>query len=125
MYKKLKRKYNGYSNIEFLGYIPDREKFEIMTHAQGYIQAGIEEFGIFPVEALSCGTPILVSNVGGSVDYLLENVNGMAFEYGDEDSFEKILQSFKKRKWDSEEISKSVKRFEEKFFKESFEEIIK
>jgi glycosyltransferase involved in cell wall biosynthesis len=124
-YKEMLKKYSKYSNIEFLGYISDKEKYEVMSKAQGYIMPGIEEFGIFAVEAMSCGTPVLGSHRGGIYDYLVEGSNGMLFEFGNKDSFKEVLGKFEKKKWVYVSISKGVKRFGEVGFKDSFERIVK
>ena len=124
-YPKLKKKYSRYSQIEFLGRISDDEKYDVLSKAKGYIMPGIEEFGIFPVEALSCGTPVLASNVGGALDYLEEGVNGLFFKFGSKEDFEKKFEIFDKKKWDYIRVSKTSKKFEERIFKETFERFCK
>ncbi|WP_413728005.1 glycosyltransferase family 4 protein [Sodalis sp. RH19] len=61
------------SNVELLGY----QKFNIlkekMTKAKGFIFAAEEDFGIIPVEAQACGTPVIAFAKGGA----LETVNGL------------------------------------------------
>jgi glycosyltransferase involved in cell wall biosynthesis len=36
-------------------------------------------------EAFACGTPVIASNVGGIVEYVQHNVNGLLFQRGDSD----------------------------------------
>lgn len=55
---------NKPTNLVYTGYVSDGEMKSLMENAIGLIQPSLYEgFGIPPVEALSLGTPIIVSNV--------------------------------------------------------------
>ena len=60
-------------NVEFLGY----QSFEVlrdhMQRARAFVFAAEEDFGIAPVEAQACGTPVIAFGKGG----VLETVIGM------------------------------------------------
>jgi glycosyltransferase involved in cell wall biosynthesis len=107
--KRWKRKYRKYPNIEFLGYVSNKEKFKIFSNAKGYLACGIEDFGIFPVECISCGTPVLAYKAGGYMDYIKENVNGIFFSNLSSESFKKGLDLFLKKDWNYLSVNKSVK----------------
>lgn len=47
------------SNIEVMGYQPDEVMHDHMRRAKAFVFAAIEDFGIMPVEAQACGTPVL------------------------------------------------------------------
>lgn len=50
------------SNVIYTGYISDEEMKELMVNAKAYLQPSLYEgFGITPLEALSCHTPIIIS----------------------------------------------------------------
>lgn len=108
MKKKLKMKYRNSKNIEFLGWISEEKKFDVLSNALGYIIPGIEDYGIFPVEAMSCGTPVLAYKGGGSLETVQENVSGIFFDDYSIASFEKGLNSLKKRKWNYKQVSESL-----------------
>ena len=56
-------KKDGYSNIIFLGYIDDSDVKYLMTHCKAFIFPSLYEgFGIPPLEALSVGSDIVISN---------------------------------------------------------------
>ncbi|MCI6086640.1 glycosyltransferase family 4 protein [Selenomonas sp.] len=60
-------------NIEMLGYQPDDVLRERMQHAKAFVFAAEEDFGITPVEAQACGTPVIAYGRGGA----LETVRGL------------------------------------------------
>ncbi len=55
-------------NVRFLGALPDREVAERMRRARAFVFAAHEDFGIVPVEAQACGTPVIAYGVGGALD---------------------------------------------------------
>jgi glycosyltransferase involved in cell wall biosynthesis len=63
-------------NVEILGYQNDRVLREYLQRAKALVFAAEEDFGILPVEAQSCGTPVIGYGKGG----LLETVNGLGHE---------------------------------------------
>lgn len=62
------------SNIKFLGWQPRREVAKFMGAARAFVFAsGVEEFGLAPVEAQACGTPVIAYASGG----VTESVYGL------------------------------------------------
>lgn len=68
--KKLKAKAG--SNVVILGYQPFEVLKDHMQRARAFIFAAEEDFGITPLEAQACGTPVIAYGKGGS----LETVRG-------------------------------------------------
>ena len=60
-------------NIELLGYQPFTVLQDYMGRARGFVFAAEEDFGIVPVEAQACGTPVIAYGKGG----VLETVRGL------------------------------------------------
>lgn len=60
-------------NVTLLGYQPFKVLKEHMQHAKGFVFAAEEDFGITPVEAQACGTPVIAFGRGGA----LETVKGL------------------------------------------------
>lgn len=65
-YKKIKS--NAKSNIVFLGFQPFEVKLKYMQNASAFIFAAEEDFGIAPVEAQACGTPVIAFAKGGALE---------------------------------------------------------
>lgn len=60
------------ANVTVMGYQPFDVLKEKMQHAKAFVFAADEDFGMIPIEAQSCGTPVIAYGHGGS----LETVNG-------------------------------------------------
>ncbi|KIZ33139.1 glycosyl transferase family 1, partial [Raoultella ornithinolytica] len=56
------------ANISILGYQPDSVMQEHMQKAKAFVFAAEEDFGITPVEAQACGTPIIAYGKGGALE---------------------------------------------------------
>ena len=56
------------SNIKFLRKISDREVEKYMSRCKAFVYAGIEDFGIAPVEAMASGAPVIAYGRGGVLD---------------------------------------------------------
>ena len=56
------------SNIELMGYQPDEVLKDKLQHAKAFVFAAEEDFGILPVEAQACGTPVIAYGRGGILD---------------------------------------------------------
>jgi glycosyltransferase involved in cell wall biosynthesis len=70
-FKKVKSKAGR--NIELLGFQPANILKEYMQRARAFVFAAEEDFGIMPVEAQACGTPVIAYGKGGC----LETINGL------------------------------------------------
>lgn len=60
-------------NITYLGYIDDKTLVSHMQRAKAFVFAAEEDFGIIPVEAQACGTPVIAFGKGGVLDSVLTN----------------------------------------------------
>jgi glycosyltransferase involved in cell wall biosynthesis len=67
------------ANVEMLGYQPHSVLKQYMQQAKAFIFAAEEDFGITPVEAQACGTPVLAYGRGGSLETVLEGETGGFF----------------------------------------------
>ncbi|MCS6412076.1 glycosyltransferase family 4 protein [Klebsiella pneumoniae] len=71
-------------NIEILGYQPDSIMQEHMQKAKAFVFAAEEDFGITPVEAQACGTPVIAFGKGGALETVIpygqESATGLFFQ---------------------------------------------
>lgn len=61
-------------NVRLMGYQPFSVLRDHMQRAKGFVFAAEEDFGITPIEAQACGTPVIAFGKGGS----LETVRGFS-----------------------------------------------
>lgn len=66
---KLKAK--ATSNIEFVGFQPPEVVNDYLSKAKAFIFPSEEDFGIVPVEAQSCGTPVIAFGSGGALETVI------------------------------------------------------
>lgn len=80
--KKIKSKAG--KNIEILGYQSNEVLEQHMRKAKAFVFAAEEDFGITPVEAQACGTPVIAYGKGGSLEtvrpYGTERPSGLFFD---------------------------------------------
>ena len=79
-YGRLKKMVENKSMIKLLGEIPDEKLEEYYTNAKAFIMPQEEDFGMTPIEAMSCGKPVLALRRGGALEYVLEGINGEFFD---------------------------------------------
>ncbi|MBF6327866.1 glycosyltransferase [Nocardia transvalensis] len=68
----------------FLGAAPDDVLLDTYRRCRALLMPGIEDFGIVPVEAMACGTPVLATASGGSLDTILPGITGELLPPGDD-----------------------------------------
>ena len=67
-------------NVHLLGYQPHSVLLSHMQRARAFLFAAAEDFGITPVEAQACGTPVLAFGRGGAAETVIDGVTGLLFE---------------------------------------------
>jgi len=67
------------SNVTLMGYQPFDILKDHLSRAKAFVFAAEEDFGILPVEAQACGTPVIAYGKGGALETVVENVTGVFF----------------------------------------------
>lgn len=118
--KKIKSK--ATKNIEILGYQNNEILQSYLQKAKAFIFAAIEDFGILPVEAQACATPVICFSKGGSKETVVNGKTGLLFNEQTVQSIITATQEFEKQKFDLYEIRKHALKFSEERFKKEFKE---
>ena len=110
-------------NIEFLGFASDEVLLDYMQKAKAFVFAAEEDFGIVPVEAQACGTPVICLGKGGTKETVIDGITGIHFE---EQTVNSLLEAIEKLESNYESFDfKKVREHSLKFSKERFEKEIK
>lgn len=106
------------SNVELKGFLDADALKDYMQHAKAFVFAAKEDFGIIPVEAQACGTPVIGYNAGGLKETVIDGVTGILFNEQTITSILKAVSKFEKMDFDAKEIRNNAKRFSKKRFEE-------
>jgi len=111
-------------NVKILGWTSDNDLVKYMQNAKAFIFAPLEDFGIIPVEAQSCGTPVIAFGKGGVMDTIIDypknKATGIFFKKQNISLLNKSILKFEKnyKKFNPSFCRNNSKKFsEEKFFK--------
>ncbi|ELN9410042.1 glycosyltransferase family 4 protein [Klebsiella pneumoniae] len=122
---KIKKK--ATSNIEILGYQPNEVMVDYMRKAKAFVFAAEEDFGITPVEAQACGTPVIAFGKGGALETVKgldsESPTGIFFGVQDVKSIINSINEFERYgdKITAENCRENSELFSESRFRKEFE----
>jgi glycosyltransferase involved in cell wall biosynthesis len=105
---------NLHDNIQFFGVIDDSEVNEWYNRvALIVIPSVFEGFGLNAIEAMSCGTPVIATDVNGLRDVVEDGVSGRLVPYNDVEGLSEcvldLLRDDRKRQWLAENGKNRVK----------------
>lgn len=108
-------------NVQFVGEVSDLELRDLFRRCRGLLFPGVEDFGMVPVEAQSCGAPVIGVDEGGIRDTVMHGVTGelVAFET-DPDRQVRSLTASLRNFDDSIFDDKIIRRHAEQFSLERF-----
>lgn len=67
------------SNVTLLGHASHEVLLDHMRRARAFVFAAEEDFGITPVEAQACGTPVLAFGRGGALETVVDGRTGILY----------------------------------------------
>ncbi|PSG90258.1 glycosyltransferase [Aurantibacter aestuarii] len=111
-------------NIIFLGHVSSEELIMYLQKAKAFVFAAEEDFGIAPVEAQACGTPVISLGKGGCAETIINNATGLFFYEQTPQSIIEAVSKFEKLNLDPNIIRKNALRFSKERFEKEFEDYI-
>jgi glycosyltransferase involved in cell wall biosynthesis len=90
-HKKALEKMAG-PTVEFLGYVHRDQLVPLLQNARAFIFPGEEDFGIAPLEAMACGTPVIAYGQGGALETIHDKHTG---EFFTEPTAESLIEAIK------------------------------
>ncbi|MDA9356900.1 glycosyltransferase [Flavobacteriaceae bacterium] len=112
-------------NISFIEYSDSSVVYNYISKAKAFIHAGIEDFGIAPVEAQACGTPVIAIKKGGLKETIIENKTGVFFKKQDPDAILDAINRFNKIDFNYEFIRKASLKYSTSIFESKIKEFVK
>ncbi|MCK0108297.1 glycosyltransferase [Flavobacteriaceae bacterium S0825] len=111
-------------NIEMLGHVTSEELKTLIQKAKAFVFAAEEDFGIAPVEAQACGTPVICLGKGGCAETIINNETGLFFDNQNVKEIIEAVKNFEAMEFDYEKIRKNALRFSMKRFEIEFQEFV-
>jgi glycosyltransferase involved in cell wall biosynthesis len=118
-------------NVELIGYQPFKTMRDLMQKARAFVFAAEEDFGISPVEAQACGTPVIAYGKGGALETIIElggaePPTGLFFERQDAQSIVDTVKLFERNRdlIDPRHCRANALRFSKKRFCEQFSSFV-
>jgi len=113
-------------NIELLGYQSDDALIAHLCRAKAFVFAAEEDFGIAPVEAQACGTPVIAYGKGGVLETVAQGKTGILFPEQNVRSLIQAVTEFERTQaqFDPLVIRKNAERFSKQRFKKEFKKFV-
>lgn len=123
MFRKVKGE--AAANVTFLGYQPTDALCRYIQKARAFIFAAEEDFGILPVEAQACGTPVIAYNRGGARETVIDGETGLFFDRQTPEAISEAVLRFENiSSWNSQRIRNNALRFSEERFRMEFTDYV-
>jgi glycosyltransferase involved in cell wall biosynthesis len=108
-------------DVEFLGWRTDDEIRDLYGRAAAVLLPGTEDFGMVPVEAQACGTPVVARGAGGACETVVDGLTGVLVEDGSPDAFAAGLSRVRTLPRDPVAIRANAERFSRARFLSAFQ----
>jgi len=113
-------------NIKILGRQEWSECKKYLSNARALIFPGVEDFGMVPVEAMACGTPVIAYKKGGAIETVVEGVTGVFFNEQSEYAVNEAVRQFESEEtsFDAKKIRMHAENFSKQVFLNKVEDVI-
>jgi glycosyltransferase involved in cell wall biosynthesis len=108
-------------DVEFLGWRTDEEIRELYRRSAAVLLPGVEDFGMVPVEAQACGTPVVALRAGGACETVQDDVTGVLVDDESAQGFAAGLSRVRGLRLDPVAIRTSAERYSRERFMTDFQ----
>ena len=104
-------------NIELMGFVSDQERSDNLSNCIALLSPiKDEDFGVVPVEANACGTPVIAHKSGGALETVIDGKTGVFFKEWDTESLIDAIKRFEKTKIDPKDCVENAKKYSKEDF---------
>ena len=113
-------------NVTLLGFQPFAVLKDRLQRARAFVFAAEEDFGIIPVEAQACGTPVIAYGRGGSRETIINEETGVFFNEQTEESIVGAVGRFEQieRGLSPQGIRQQAEKFSTEAFRTAFRQVV-
>ena len=111
-------------NVRLLGRQSDERLKRYLQLARAFVFAAEEDFGIAPVEAQACGTPVIAYGRGGALESVVDGRTGLFFMEQTPKSLVNALEEFEKIEWNPRTIRRHAETFDNRRFRRELSELV-
>jgi glycosyltransferase involved in cell wall biosynthesis len=111
-------------NVHFTGRVSDETLRDLYRTARALVFPGEEDFGIVPLEAMACGTPVIAYRAGGALETVVEGTTGTFFDEQTPAALADAVRAFDTTRFDAGRIRAHAERFDRARFLGAFREIV-
>jgi glycosyltransferase involved in cell wall biosynthesis len=106
--------------VQFLGWRSDDEVRACYQQAAAVLLPGVEDFGLVPVEAQACGTPVVALREGGACETVVDGVTGVLVDEPSADAFADGIARVAALRLETSHIVHNARRFSRERFLTTF-----
>ncbi len=112
-------------NVELLGYRDNATLRSHLQRAKAFVFVAEEDFGIIPVEAQACGTPVIAFGRGGVAETVIPGKTGILFYEQSAESLAGAVRLFETGTFSPAEIRQQAEKFTAEVFREKFSDFVR
>lgn len=122
LYRKLKK--ISKSNIKWTLHLPRSKIINLYFRAKCFVFPPEEDFWLVPLEAQSCGTPVIAYWVWGALETVIDGTTWLFFKEQTPKSLNTAINQFESMKFDTKAIRKNAEKFDKTIFQNELREFI-
>ena len=129
-FSKIQNLARGHTNIQLLRYQPFPVLKDHMQRAKAFVFAAEEDFGITPVEAQACGTPVIAFGKGGALETVrpahVAEPTGLFFMHQTPEALCTAIRQFEENQavFSAESCRKNAEKFSAERFEKEFSDFV-
>ncbi len=114
----------AHPNIDFLGVLKKSSLADLYAKSKALIFPGVEDFGIVPLEAMSCGVPVIAFGKGGVLETITKET-GIFFYEPTAEALIQAVEKFESKTFSVEACKAQATIFTREKFQKEFLETLK